>query len=246
MTLGGGARTSSVRSTDEQRNDEKPSSDPASPSEPCFPSELLTVPHGKQLDPAAARAANAGLTYIESELLSEAKEFLEADTAAHKADGKEIQRRHVDAVLRSDAEMRRLWAAWLIENPPISQTGTPPAQRPAATIPHSAFDDNIDRAMNLVYGGRNLSVSASARAVVAELLTHLVQQTMRTAAVIATRVNSDVIHAEDIRAACRALVPGELGPLTDREIRESMGPRPGQPGGPGVPGQVQSAAAPSS
>lgn len=227
-------------------NDKKSASDPASPSEPFFPSELLTVPRGKQLDPGAARAADAGLTYIEMELLSEAKEFLEADTAAHKADGEEIQRRHVDAVLRTDAELRLLWAAWLIENPPISQTGTPPAQRPAAATSHGAFDDNIDRAMKRVYVEGTLTVSASARAVVTGLLTHLIQQTMRVAAEISTRVNSDVIHAEDIRAACRALLSGELRSLADREIRESMRLPPGQPGGPGVPGRAQRAAAPSS
>lgn len=187
--------------------------------EPCFSRELLTLPRGKQLDPGAARAADAGLTYLAGELLDGAHGFWREEGAA---DGSAIQPRHVDAAFRSDAELRRLWAAWLVENPPASRSGDPSAQPSAAKPSSGAFDGVIDRLMESTDPTGTLAVSGPARGVVAELLAHLVRQLMNAAAEVSTRVNSDVIHREDVRGACRVLTTGELRLLADREIRETM------------------------
>ncbi|MFH8885207.1 hypothetical protein [Streptomyces californicus] len=192
--------------------------------EPYFRRELLTVPEGKQLDSSAARAAEAGLTCIALELLDGAMCSLREEGAA--ADGAAIQPRHIDAAFRSNAELRLLWAAWLVENPPAPCTGDPSAQPSAAKSPGGAFDDAIDRLLEAVDPEGTLTISGSAKCVVAKLLAHLVRQLTNAAAELSTRVNSDVIHGEDVRAACRVLTTGELRLLLDREVRAAMAKAP--------------------
>ncbi|MGB8942952.1 MAG: hypothetical protein WCD21_22325 [Streptomyces sp.] len=196
----------------------------AEPSKLLIPDQLITAHTSKQLHPKAVRAAQAMLAFIAMELLDEAaKGSQEADaTHANEAGGKEIQPRHVDAAIRADAELRRPLAFCLIESAPAPRAGAPSVQRAAVNTPDGAFDDSIDRLMKNISPEGNVTVGTSAKGMVSGLLTFLVEQLMYNAAVISTRVNSDVVHAEDVRAAAQVMLTGELCQLVDREMREAV------------------------
>ncbi|MGW7418324.1 hypothetical protein [Streptomyces sp. NPDC054863] len=201
--------------------------DPRGDAEPrklMIPDQLITTHTRKQLHPKAVRAAQAMLVYIAMELLDEAaKAFQQTDTThANKAGGKEIQPRHVDAAIRSDAELHRLLAVCLMESVPTPRVGAQPVQRTAANPPDGAFNDSIDRLMESISPDGAIPLGTSARGMVSSLLTFLVEQLIHTADVFSTRVNSDVVHAEDVRAAAQVMLTGELRQLVDQEMRTAV------------------------
>lgn len=201
-----------------QRKDEKP--DPAAheqKSEPYLPEQLFTSHAKKQLHPKAAGAAAAGLIYVVGEILEGANQQRAMADAAEEG-GREIQPRHVDAAIRSDSELRRLLSAWVLDRTPAPRSGAQPAQQPVPNTPDGAIDHSIDRLMSAITPDETVSVSPSARSILVGLLALLIEQLMDAADVISTRTNSDVIYKEDVRAALKVILTGEMRQLADREI----------------------------
>ncbi|MEU1482812.1 hypothetical protein [Streptomyces sp. NPDC005752] len=181
-------------------------------------SEQLFVAHTKkQLHPKASRAVAAGLICVMGEILDGAY-LLRLNADADEAGGKEIQPRQVDDVIRSDNDLRRLLAAWLLERAPATRTEPQPVQQPVASTPDGALEGAIDRIMSALSPDESVTLSASARSVLAGLLALLIEQLMDAADVLSTRISSNVIHAEDVRAAVQVMLTGELRQLADREI----------------------------
>ncbi|MYY82067.1 MULTISPECIES: hypothetical protein [unclassified Streptomyces] len=181
--------------------------------EAILPERLFVAHTKKQLHPKASRAAAAGLICVMGEILDGAY-LLRLNADADEAGGKEIQPRQVDDAIRSDNDLRRLLAAWLLERAPA--TGTEP--QPVSSTPDGALGGAIDRIMSALSPDESVTVSASAKSVLAGLLALLIEQLMHAADVLSTRISSNVIHAEDVRAAVQMMLTGELRQLADREI----------------------------
>ncbi|MFJ8706426.1 hypothetical protein [Streptomyces sp. EN16] len=181
-------------------------------------SEQLFAAHTKkQLHPKASRAVAAGLICVMGEILDGAY-LLRLNADADEAGGKEIQPRQVDDAIRSDNALRRLLAAWLLERAPAARTEPQPVQQPVASAPDGALEGAIDRMMSEISPDESVTVSASAKSVLVGLLALLIERLMHAADVLSTRISSNVIYAEDVRAAVQVMLTGELRQLADREI----------------------------
>lgn len=201
-----------------QGKDGKP--DPAAygqQPEAILPEQLFAAHATKQLHPKATRALAAGLIYIMGEIMNGAY-GLRVKADAEEADGREIQPHQVEEAIRSDNELRRLLSAWLLEGAPGAQTASQPVQQPVAPTPDRALENSVDRMMSAINPDESVTVSASARRLLAGLLTLLAEHMMDAADVISTRTNSNVIYAEDVRAAVKVMLTGEMRQLADREI----------------------------
>lgn len=183
--------------------------------------ELFVVHTKKQLDPKAASAVAAGLIYVMLEILNGAYDLrLNAD--ADEAGDKEIQPRQVEDAIRSDADLRRLLSAWLLERAPAARTEPRPVKQPVASTPDGALEGAVDRMMSALSPDESATVSASAKSVLAGLLALLIEQLMDTADALCARVSSNVIHAEDVREAVQMMLTGELRRLADREVSNAI------------------------
>ncbi|MEU4797620.1 hypothetical protein [Streptomyces sp. NPDC023327] len=189
--------------------------------EAILPEQLFVAHTKKQLHPKAARAVAAGLICVMGEVLDGAY-LLRLKADADEAGGKEIQPRQVDDAIRSDEELRRLLSAWLLERAPAARTEPRPVRQPVASTPGAALEGAIDRMMSALSPDESVAVSALAKSVLAGLLALLIEQLMDAADVISTRLNSNVIHAEDVRAAVQVMLTGELRRLADREISRAI------------------------
>ncbi|MEV3851958.1 hypothetical protein AB0N56_34660 [Streptomyces microflavus] len=188
--------------------------------EPILPEQLFAAHTKKQIHPKAARAVAAGLIYVMGEILNGAY-ALRVAADADEAGAKEIQPRQVDDAIRSDTELRRLLSAWLLERAPATRSGPQPVQQSVANTPDGALEESIDRMMRTINPDETVTLGVSAKSTLAGLLALLMEKVMDAADVISTRTSSNVIYTEDVRAAVKVMLMGEMRQLADREIRSA-------------------------
>ncbi|CAM5448648.1 putative protein OS=Streptomyces microflavus OX=1919 GN=Smic_78460 PE=4 SV=1 [Streptomyces microflavus] len=72
--------------------------------------------------------------------------------------------------------------------------------------------------MGTINPDETVTLGVSAKSTLAGLLAVLMEKVMDAADVISTRTSSNVIYTEDVRAAVKVMLMGEMRQLADREI----------------------------
>ncbi|CAM5731391.1 putative protein OS=Streptomyces microflavus OX=1919 GN=Smic_78460 PE=4 SV=1 [Streptomyces microflavus] len=185
--------------------------------EPILPEQLFAAHTKKQIHPKAARAVAAGLIYVMGEILNGAY-ALRVAADADEAGAKEIQPRQVDA--RSDRTLSCAACCPLgcSRGHQLPGPGPQPVQQSVANTPDGALEESIDRMMGTINPDETVTLGVSAKSTLAGLLAVLMEKVMDAADVISTRTSSNVIYTEDVRAAVKVMLMGEMRQLADREI----------------------------